>query len=402
MSLEEKNFGSPNRLKHEDNIENSSQNIPYTERNHENKKSYLNLYYCKLSIGIIFTYIFIICSITINIVNRVIFLQYKFKFNITLIFLQQFFCMIFFYTVSKYSKLFHRQAGEVSFSDFYKLKYQYIAYSVFFIVKTINSFLGYQLVTNIPMYVNLRKFLTAMTFIYQCCFKKKKISNINILVVFLLTLGALLAGIDDYSTDIKGYLAVFMKNTLNLVNLEVSENFKKKNGVTNLKLLVYNSFLATPILFIAMFLRGEFRSLINYFNENHDYNFLKLGFHLFISCSVVMVTNSSFFISNEKNTSLFTQLLSDTKYIFITLISYSVLKTFTFTWKNILGLLISTLAAIIITISTLYDNIQFKKPKNKNIDNSDKCDNSDNNDNGMQEVSIEFSSKNMIIIEHKN
>ena len=107
-------------------------------------------------------------------------------------------------------------------------------------------------------------------------------------------------------------------------------------------------------------------------------------------------------LSNEKNTSLFTQLLSDTKYIFITLISYSVLKTFTFTWKNILGLLISTLAAIIITISTLYDNIQFKKPKNKNIDNSDKCDNSDNNDNGMQEVSIEFSSKNMIIIEHKN
>ena len=99
-----------------------------------------------------------------------------------------------------------------------------------------------------------------------------------------------------------------------------------------------------------------------------------------------MMTNSSFFISNEKNTSLFTQLLSDTKYIFITLISYSVLKTFSFTWKNILGLFISTLAAIIITISTLYDNIQFKKTKNKNE---------------MQEVSIECSSKDMVIIDNK-
>ena len=99
-----------------------------------------------------------------------------------------------------------------------------------------------------------------------------------------------------------------------------------------------------------------------------------------------MITNSSFFISNEKNTSLFTQLLSDTKYIFITLISYSVLKTFVFTWKNILGLFISTLAAIIITISTLYDNIEFKKLKN----NQD-----------MQEVSIENSSKE-IIMENKN
>ena len=362
MSLEEgKNMGSPNR---QDIIENSFDNLSYSETNREEKRQFLNLYFCKLSIGIMFTYIFIICSITINIVNRIIFLQYKFKFNAFLIFLQQFFCMIFFYIVSKYSKIFHSQAGEVSFNDFYKLKYQYIAYSIFFIIKTITSFLGYQLVTNIPMYVNLRKFLTAMTFIYQCYFKKKKISNINILVVFLLTLGALLAGIDDYSTDIKGYLAVFMKNTLNLVNLEVSENFKKKNGVTNLKLLVYNSFLSTPILFIAIFVTGEFKSLVDFFNESHNFSFLCLFFYLFISCSVVMMTNSSFFMSNEKNTSLFTQLLSDTKYIFITLISYSVLKTFTFTWKNILGLLISTLAAIIITISTLYDNIQFKNKGN--------------------------------------
>ena len=395
-SEEEKNINSPNRLKNEDSNEKSFKNSysesnveekKYIEANNDNnKKTYLNLICCKLSVGIIFTYIFIICSITINIVNRVIFLQYKFKFNMTFIFLQQFFCMIFFSIVSKYSKLFHNQTGEVSFSDFYKLKYQYIAYSIFFIIKTITSFLGYQLVTNIPMYVNLRKFLTAMTFIYQCCFKKKKISNINILVVILLTLGALLAGIDDYSTDINGYLAVFMKNTLNLINLEVSENFKKRNGVTNLKLLVYNSFLSTPILLISIFSLGEFGRLVKYFSDEHDFNYISLFFYLFISCLVVMITNSSFFISNEKNTSLFTQLLSDTKYIFITLISYSVLKTFTFTWKNILGLFISTLAAIIITISTLYDNIQFKKLK----DNQD-----------MQEVSIESSSKE-IIMENKN
>ena len=395
-SEEEKNINSPNRLSNEDSNEKTYKNSysesnieekKYLESNNEdNKKIYLNLYCCKLSVGIIFTYIFIICSITINIVNRVIFLKYKFKFNMTFIFLQQFFCMIFFSIVSKYSKVFHNQTGEVSFRDFCKLKYQYIAYSIFFIIKTITSFLGYQLVTNIPMYVNLRKFLTAMTFIYQCCFKKKRISNINILVVILLTLGALLAGIDDYSTDIKGYLAVFMKNTLNLINLEVSENFKKRNGVTNLKLLVYNSFLSTPILLISIFSLGEFGKLVQYFSDEHDFNYITLFFYLFISCLVVMITNSSFFISNEKNTSLFTQLLSDTKYIFITLISYSVLKTFVFTWKNILGLFISTLAAIIITISTLYDNIEFKKLKN----NQD-----------MQEVSIENSSKE-IIMENKN
>jgi hypothetical protein len=84
---------------------------------------------------------------------------------------------------SKASKLFHREAGEVSFSDFYKLKYQYIVYKISFIIKTIISFLGYQLVTNNPIYVILRKFLT------QCIYNvtlRKKISNINILIVILL------------------------------------------------------------------------------------------------------------------------------------------------------------------------------------------------------------------------
>jgi drug/metabolite transporter (DMT)-like permease len=270
-------------------------------------------------------------------------------------------------------------------SDFWKLKYQYIGYSIFFILKTLNSLLGYQLVTNIPMYVNLRKFLTAMTFIYQYFFKKKKISNINILVVILLTLGAFLTGIDDYSTDYKGYAMVFLKNMFNLINLEISENFKQKNGVTNLKLLVYNSFLSTPLLFITIFINGEFFKVINYFQEEHDFNYKYLIIYLFLSCSIVMITNASFFISNEKNTSLFTQLVSDTKYIVITFISYFVLKSFAITWKNMTGIIISTIAAIIITINSLYNNIKINKNlKNCAYDNIQ--ENQENNNDGSKDT----------------
>ena len=60
---------------------------------------------------------------------------------------------------------------------------------------------------------------------------------------------------------------------------------------------------------------------------------------------LIKIINSSFLINNEKNNSLFIQLLGNKKYIFI------ILKTFAFTFKNILGLLISTLASIIITIN---------------------------------------------------
>ena len=368
--------------KHQEIEDSEEKTSTSSESNIQEKKKYINLYICHLSVGIIFTYIFIACSITINIVNRIIFWKYKFKFNFTLVLLQQMFCMIFFSICSQKSQIFIEQTGGISFSDFWMLKYQYIGYCIFFILKTVTSFLGYQLVTNIPMYVNLRKFLTAMTFIYQYFCKKKKISNINIFVVMLLTLGALLTGIDDYSTDIKGYLAVFMKNMFNLVNLEVSENFKKKYGMTNLKLLVYNSFLSTPLLLIYIFINGEFFRLINYFQEEHDFSYLNLVFFLFVSCSIVMVTNSSFFISNEKNTSLFTQLVSDTKYIIITFISYIVLRSFVFTWKNITGLFLSTLAAIIITVTSLYDNIKFNNRSN----NENKNVQENKNDNSSKDI----------------
>ena len=387
MSNEQKTLKSKNKSESEESTDKTSSSS--TELNIVEKKKYINLYICQLSVGIIFTYIFIMCSITINIVNRVIFWKYKFKFNFTLVLLQQLFCMIFYTICSKKSEVFIAETGGVSFEDFWKLKFQYIGYCIFFILKTVTSFLGYQLVTNIPMYVNLRKFLTAMTFIYQYFCKKKKISNVNIFVVILLTLGAFLTGIDDYSTDIKGYLAVFMKNMFNLVNLEVSENFKKINGLTNLKLLVYNSFLSTPLLLITIFVNGEFFKLLNYFKEEHDFSYIHLIFFLIISCSIVMVTNASFFISNEKNTSLFTQLVSDTKYIVITFISYVVLKSFVFTWKNITGLFLSTLAAIIITVTSLYDNIKFKKNEKKNFHSYSHENNGDNTkDTNFETVNI--------------
>ena len=347
----------------DDIIIHNSKVLSNTYKIQQEKKSYLNLYCFRLSYGIIYTYMFIGASMAINIVNRVIFLQYKFKFNFTLMLLHQIFCICFFITLSKTSKSFVKMAGQISFSDFLLLKYQYILYSLFFIFKTVVAFLGYQLVVNIPMYVSLRKLLTGMTFVYQYFFKKKKISRLNILEVILLTIGAILTGLDDYSTDIKGYIAVFLKNTTGLINLEVSENFKKKNGVTNLKLLIYNSFLVIPILIITIFITGEYSRLKTYLNSEHKFQYYRLCIQLFFSCVIELTTNASFFMSNEKNSSLFTQLLSDTKYIFITILSYKVLKTFKFTWKNILGVGITTLAGIIITVNSLYNNIQVTKSK---------------------------------------
>ena len=125
--------------------------------------------------------------------------------------------------------------------------------------------------------------------------------------------------------------------------------------------------MVIPVLIITILATGEYSRLRTYFNSEHNFNYHRLALQLFFSCLIELITNTSFFMSNEKNNSLFTQLLSDTKYIFITLLSYKVLKTFVFTWKNILGVGITTLAGIIITVNSIYNNIQVKK-RNPKID----------------------------------
>ena len=74
-----------------------------------------------------------------------------------------------------------------------------------------------------------------------------------------------------------------------------------------------------------------------------------------------LILNSSFFISNEKNSSLFTQLLSNSKDIFLSLLSYFFLKNNKFTGKMILGLVISTIGAFLASTKSICDNLKFGK-----------------------------------------
>ena len=369
MSGKEKiSYNKSNTTNNSKDINDNNENNPFSDINTEDENSNVNCHFCDIKAGILFTYIFIACSITISIINRVIFYQYEFEFNFFIIFLQQMFHLAFYIIASWKSELFNKEAGDISFQDFYNMPMIYFGYSIFFIFKNFFAFLGYQIVRNIPMYVNLRRLVTVMSFLYNYFFKTRRISSVNILVVFLLTIGAILSGIDDYKNDIIGIIIVFCENILSLINLEISENFRKIHGISNIKLLAYNSFILPPILLILMFIFGEFKDIKNYFNTEHDFSYYGLFINLLISCSIICINNLSFFVSNEKNTSLFTQLLSDVKYIFISILSYFILKTFSFTIKNILGLFISTLGAMIITISTMYENIDFNRNKKDIID----------------------------------
>ena len=350
--------------KNENNIKEKSelQNEP---------KSYMNCHCCQISIGLILTYTYIFISIFLNLNNRIIYHKYNFRFNFTLLFIQQLFSLITFFILSFKSKTFKDKTGEISFKDFLKFKYYYLSFCIIFLCNMLSSFYGNQLVINVSMYVTLRKLVLVMIFFLDFFVFKKSIKLLTIFSVFLISIGTTLVSMDDFTSDYLGYIVVIINNSLTIIYVKFGENFKKKTGVTNLKLLVYNSYLSQPILIAAIFIRGEYKKVFLYFNneniidKNYYYGFL---FYLFISCSLCIILNSSFLLSNEKNSSLFTQLLSNSKDILFAFLSYFILKNNKLTIRIIIGLIISTTGALLISMKSLSENLKFEKMEEEEED----------------------------------
>lgn len=133
--------------------------------------------------------------------------------------------------------------------------------------------------------------------------------------------------------------------------------------MVKLMILIYNSYLSSPFSFTLIFVTGEYKRLINYFTEEQIFEGTYFGtlVYLFLFCFFCVLLILSFFISNEKNSSLFTVMLSNSKDIIITGLSFFWLKGTKFSFFIIGGLLISTVGAVLIAVKSMLDNTRKKK-----------------------------------------
>jgi hypothetical protein len=344
----------------------------------EEPKTYVNFYCCKLSLNILFTLSYVTCAVLLNILNRVVFYTYHFnKYNFTYTLLQQIFCIVFVYIVSHKSETFKSQAGEISFRDFLQLKGYYITFAIIFILNALFIFYGTQMIVNAAMFQTLRKLVLVIVYFIDLFSGSKKITIFTSICVFLVTFGGILTGVDTFSRDYFGIFITMVSNMINVAYNKFTESFRRRTGVSNLKLLVYNSYLAGPILFSLIFISGEYTKVYTFFSEKlylsgenkTEGSFSGFAFSTFLCCALVIVLNSSFFMSNEKNTSLFTILLSHTKDLFTSILSYFFLAGNEFTVKIAAGLLISTTGGVMFSSKSICDNmITGRDKKNPHLD----------------------------------
>ena len=329
----------------------------------QEKRRYINFIFCQISIGIISTYLYIAMSICMNMINRILFHTYKFRFNFTILFCQQFFCLVTFVILSFTSQTYRDKAGEISYNDYKRLRKNYISFASVFILNNLIGFIGSQLIVNTPMFLTLRKLVLVMIYLNDVFIGKKKLSCFTSTCVLVVTFGTVMAGVEDFTADYVGYIIVIVYNAITVLYNKMTETFKRDTGVPNLKLLVYNSFISCPILFVLIFATGEHKKLINYLYGEKIFEGSYVGafVYLFFFCGFCVCLVLSFFVSNEKNSSLFTAMLSNSKDVIITGLSYFWLKGTKFTFCIIGGLLISTVGAVLIAVKSMYDNLRKKK-----------------------------------------
>lgn len=339
----------------------------------KNENKHLNLGICHLNLGLIFVYIYIIVSSLSSIITRILFHTYQFKFNFTLFFLEQLICAFVF--------AFFKKNIQIDFQTFLKNLYFYLGFSTVYILNVLSVFYGHQLVKNVSMYFSLKKLTPLMLFFIDCFVGKKKISLITIISIFLLVGGSILVAKDSFTADYLGCGIVLISNILTIAYSKLTEIYHKITGYTNIKLLFYNIFLTLPILFIGIFLTGEYQKLYDYFygieDNGSEGSFMGLSFFIFLYGLICSILTSSFFISNEKNSSLITKLLSNSRAIFVTVALHIFDKN-----KNklnmtiLIGLILAIIGSILINIESICKNINKHKE-----DESDITDNSDNADN---------------------
>ena len=346
---------------------------------HDNK-TFLNLGCCHINIGLIFTYLYILSASGLNVINRVIFRNYKFTFNFTYSFLQQLLSLFIFTVIGSHNEYFKKNVGELNLAEFSKFKCYYISFALIFISNTVIGFYGMQLVNNVSMFLSLRKLTTVMLYILDLFYDKKKVSCSTLLCIFLMTGGSLLIGFDTFTNDYTGYIIVFVNNAITITYSKLTEVFKKHTGVSNLKLLVFNTYLAIPLLIILAIIFEEPKKVYSYFiREDKSIiihgTFYGLAFYMCISCIFCAILSSSFFLSNEKNTSLMTNLIVNTKTVFISVFLHVFDKKRNKLSPLILGgLIMTTFGAIFINAESLCNNLIFnlKKEKQKTNENEKK------------------------------
>ncbi|BDA44780.1 UDP-N-acetylglucosamine/UDP-glucose/GDP-mannose transporter [Coccomyxa sp. Obi] len=197
---------------------------------------------------------------------------------------------------------------------------------------------------NIPMYNTLKRLTPVIVLLTKAVQTKKAPPQDIAASVILVVAGCVVAGIGDFSFDLKGYVFALLSCLLQATYLILVEQSGAEKGVGTTELLYYNALLSLPFLIVVVLATGEASEIAPAMATAE----MQMGviplIVLFLVFSLFgMLLNWSMFLCTMSNSALTTTIVGVLKGAVATLLGFFLLGGVEFHPLNVTGILINTL-----------------------------------------------------------
>jgi len=275
-------------------------------------------------------------SISITFFNKAVLASYSFPWP-NLMTLFQMLCSLMFLVVMKWLKLINYPSPTLH-------GHRLVApLSIAFVGMVLTGLAALKYL-NIPMFNALRRATTLITMIGESYLLDRHSSSPVQLSVWMMIIGAGVAGIADLDFSAIGYFLVALNCVFTAGYLLYIAKFgetTKAHGLNTFGLMWYNNVQSLPIVFAICLLNGDLSQVRSY-PYLYDWDFI-LCF-LFQSTLAFML-NYSIFLCTQVNSALATSVTGQIKNIATTAVGYVTFGDVTYSPLNVLGLILGVVAS---------------------------------------------------------
>jgi len=278
------------------------------------------------------------------------------------------FTVIIFKAQASYQDYFYRGVSELKkkVAGSFKFSKHTILYSALYILNIYLGMKGLEMIS-LPMFVTLRKTMIFFVMLSSHFIGLRKITDsLTITSILLITIGAIIAGLNDLNANYVGYLYILGNNIISALLLELTSYMNVKKNMGALDLIFSNAINCLPALMCFVGLSGEFFLL-------GDYEYIYRGdFYMcfLLVCILGFCLNYTTFICATANSPIALPLTQNFKDIFSTTLGIMVFQDLKINRYIILGLTISYVGASLYSYTKIKENA--KIPSRRGSEGSEK------------------------------